>query len=160
MPSEMKAFANFIPQAMTSPIWQDDSVFKLYLYCLSRASHNRCVWRGIQLEPGDMPLAERHASIDLCWSRNKLDRKLKLLHQSGYVRVERIPQKGLMLHITNWLQNRARGFPKWSQFASKLFQNGARFTTKRSQFPGIRLQNGAKPYREEKSFFFNRLSHS
>lgn len=44
-------------QLMKSPVWADDGAVKLYLYCLAMASHNQYCWRGLQLQPGDMPLS-------------------------------------------------------------------------------------------------------
>ena len=143
MSSDMRQFANVIPQAMKSPAWLDDSVFKLYLYCLSRASHNRCIWHGIQLEPGDMPMSERQASEDLFWSRNKLDRKLKMLHETGLVNVERVPQKGLMLHVFNWFQNGASYAETGSTVEPEDFQNGASSDLRISKMEPVFVQNGA-----------------
>ena len=51
--------ADAIRQLMKSPVWADDGAVKLYLYCLAMASHNQYCWRGLQLQPGDMPLSER-----------------------------------------------------------------------------------------------------
>lgn len=54
-----KRNADEIHQLMRSPAWPDDGAVKLYLYCLAMASHNQYWWRGLQLQPGDMPLSER-----------------------------------------------------------------------------------------------------
>ena len=36
-----KRNADEIQQLMRSPVWADDGVVKLYLYCLGMASHNQ-----------------------------------------------------------------------------------------------------------------------
>ena len=105
MPSDLINLAKGLPLAMESPAWLDDSLFKLYLYCLSRASHNTYVWRGRKLQPGDMPLSERHVAEALAWSRNKLLRKLKEMQEAGVISLNVIPGKGTILHITDWPQN-------------------------------------------------------
>ena len=58
-----------------SLIWSDDGLFKLYHYCLHKASRNLYVWRGVQIRPGEFPMSFRHAAEELCWSRDKLIRK-------------------------------------------------------------------------------------
>lgn len=98
----MKQFAEFISQAMEAQIWQDDGAIKLYLYCLSRASHNAFKWHGLFVQPGDMPLAERHAAEALIWSRNKLDRKMKILESAGLITVRSVARMGTMVHIVHW----------------------------------------------------------
>lgn len=105
MPSDLITLAKSVPLAMKSPSWQDDSTFKLYLYCLFRASHNTYVWRGRKLQPGDMPLSERHVAEALGWSRNKLIRKLKLMQEAGMISLSVFPGQGTILHITDWPQN-------------------------------------------------------
>ena len=102
MPSEIKRFVDFITRAMDSPVWQDDAVFKLYLYCLSKASHNSCTWRGIQIEPGDLPASERHMAEALRWSRCKVQRKMGELCKIGLISKSSISAKGTMIHITGW----------------------------------------------------------
>ena len=121
----MKHVAEWVAQAMGSPVWRDDALLKLYLYCLSRASHNRCVWRGIQLAVGDMPMSERHAAEELCWSRNKLDRQLKRLQEAGLVRVRRMPQRGLLLHIASLFQEDSATNETGSVMEPKVFHHGA-----------------------------------
>lgn len=71
-----KQFTDCIKQLMESPIWLDDGVFKLYLYCLTKASPNYYEWKGYTLQPGDMPISERNLAFALGWSRNKLRRKM------------------------------------------------------------------------------------
>lgn len=121
----MKHVAEWVAQAMGRPVWRDDALLKLYLYCLSRASHNRCVWRGIQLEVGDMPMSERHAAEELCWSRNKLDRQLKRLQEAGLVQVRRMPQRGLLLHIASLFQEDSATNETGSVMEPKVFHHGA-----------------------------------
>lgn len=83
------------------PAWHDDGVLKLYFYCYCKASHNTVTWKGIVLQPGDMPLAERDAAVELEWSRNKLDRKLELLEKTGLVSI-RPSTIGTLLRINHW----------------------------------------------------------
>ena len=98
----MKQLAELISQAVDAQIWQDDGAVKLYLYCLSRASHNVFKWRGLSLQPGDMPLSGRHAAEALIWSRNKLDRKLQALVAAGLVTVRNVSHMGTLVHIVHW----------------------------------------------------------
>ena len=98
----MKQLAELISQAVDAQIWQDDGAVKLYLYCLSRASHNVFKWRGLSLQPGDMPLSGRHAAEALIWSRNKLDRKLQALVASGLITVRNVSHMGTLVHIVHW----------------------------------------------------------
>ena len=98
----MKQLAELISQAVDAQIWQDDGAVKLYLYCLSRASHNVFKWRGLSLQPGDMPLSGRHAAEALIWSRNKLDRKLQTLVATGLITVRTVSHMGTLVHIVHW----------------------------------------------------------
>jgi len=98
----MKQLAELISQAVDAQIWQDDGAVKLYLYCLSRASHNVFKWRGLSLQPGDMPLSGRHAAEALIWSRNKLDRKLQTLVATGLITVRNVSHMGTLVHIVHW----------------------------------------------------------
>ena len=98
----MKQLAELISQAVDAQIWQDDGAVKLYLYCLSRASHNVFKWRGLSLQPGDMPLSGRHAAEALIWSRNKLDRKLQARVASGLITVRNVSHMGTLVHIVHW----------------------------------------------------------
>ena len=94
--------ADAIRQLMKSPVWADDGAVKLYLYCLAMASHNQYCWRGLQLQPGDMPLSERKTAKALCWSRDKLRRRMRMLEAQGMVTIRSIPNVGTMLHVVNW----------------------------------------------------------
>lgn len=98
----MKQLAELISQAVDAQIWQDDGAVKLYLYCLSRASHNVFKWRGLSLQPGDMPLSGRHAAEALIWSRNKLDRKLQTIVAAGLIAVRNVSHMGTLVHIVHW----------------------------------------------------------
>ena len=94
--------ADAIRQLMKSPVWADDGAVKLYLYCLAMVSHNQYCWRGLQLQPGDMPLSERKTAKALCWSRDKLRRRMRMMEAQGMVTIRSIPNVGTMLHVVNW----------------------------------------------------------
>ena len=94
--------ADAIRQLMRSPVWADDGAVKLYLYCLAMASHNQYCWRGLQLQPGDMPLSERKTAKALCWSRDKPRRRMRMLEAQGLVTIQTTPNVGTMLHVVNW----------------------------------------------------------
>lgn len=94
--------ADAIRHLMKSPVWADDGAVKLYLYCLAMASHNQYCWRGLQLQPGDMPLSERKTAKALCWSRDKLRRRMRMMEAQGMVTIRSIPNVGTMLHVVNW----------------------------------------------------------
>lgn len=88
-------------------LWRDDSLVKLYIYCIANASHNQYQWRGELLHPGDLPLSERKTAEALSWSRDKVRRKIRVLAELGIIRVESTPCIGTMLHIIGWPQNDA-----------------------------------------------------
>ena len=71
-------------------------------YCLAMASHNQYCWRGLRLQPGDMPLSERKAAKALCWSRDKLRRRMRMLEAQDMVTIQSTPNVGTMLHVVNW----------------------------------------------------------
>ncbi|MBQ9210187.1 MAG: hypothetical protein IJ153_00660 [Clostridia bacterium] len=126
----MKQLAELISQAAAAQVWQDDGAVKLYLYCFSCASHNDFKWRGLSLQPGDMPLSRRHAAEALIWSRNKLDRKLQALVAAGLVTVRSVPRTGTLVHIVHWpdaidddlawLYDEARNEARWVAAGSML----------------------------------------
>lgn len=97
-----KRNADAIRQLMRSPVWADDGAVKLYLYCLAMASHNQYCWRGLRLQPGDMPLSERKAAKALCWSRDKLRRRMRMLEAQDMVTIQSTPNVGTMLHVVSW----------------------------------------------------------
>lgn len=126
MPSDMKHFPAFAKQIMSEPVWQDDSLFKLYYYCLSQASHNKYNWRGIRINSGDIPMSERHVSEALHWSRNKLDRKLKQLEEMNLIQIMCIPQKGTMVHVNQRFHDDCNTEETGSN-AEPVFQNDTSF---------------------------------
>ena len=79
---------------MRSPVWADDGAVKLYLCCLALASHSWYYWRGLQLQPGDMPLSERKTAKALCWFRDKLRRRMRMLEAQGMVTIQAYPNVG------------------------------------------------------------------
>jgi len=83
---DTKRNADGIQQLMRSPVWADDGVVKLYLYCLAMASRNQYCWRGLQLQPGDIPLSERKTARAFFWSRDKLRRRMRMLEAQGMKR--------------------------------------------------------------------------
>lgn len=85
MPLESERFIKSYSSLIESPIWPDDGLFKLYHYCLYKASRNVYLWRGIQIQPGEFPMSYRHAAAELCWSRDKLIRKFASLEEAGCV---------------------------------------------------------------------------
>lgn len=107
MPYEIKQVVEFISRTMVLPIWRDDGLIKLYLYCLSRASHNSYNWRGLLIQPGDLPLSERNTAAMLSWSRDKLSRKIKQLNETGLITIHSTPFKGSLIHIVDWPQDNA-----------------------------------------------------
>ena len=107
MPYEIKQVAEFISRTMVLPIWRDDGLLKLYLYCLSRAGHNSYSWRGLLIQPGDLPLSERKTAETLSWSRDKLARKIKQMSEMGLISIQSTPYKGSLIHIVDWPQNDA-----------------------------------------------------
>ena len=95
-----KLYAELFSDLKEKPeIWSDDGLMKLYIYCVANASHNQYRWRGIQLQPGDLPLSERKTAEALEWSRDKVRRKIRALAELGIIRVESAPHVGTMLHI-------------------------------------------------------------
>ena len=83
---DTKRNADGIQQLMRSPVWADDGVVKLYLYCLAMASRNQYCWRGLQLQPGDIPLSERKTARARFGSRDKLRRRMRMLEVQGMKR--------------------------------------------------------------------------
>ena len=59
MPLESERFIKSYSSLIESPIWPDDGLFKLYHYCLYKASRNVYLWRGIQIQPGEFPAMHR-----------------------------------------------------------------------------------------------------
>ena len=88
MPSKDERYVKSYPSLQNSPIWPEDALFKLYHYCLYKASWNTFDWHGFQINPGEFPMSLRHAEEELCWSRNKLLRRLAVLERLGYIRTK------------------------------------------------------------------------
>ena len=102
-----KQLADFISWLRKSPIWLDDGILKLYLHYLEKASHNHYDWRGLHLQPGDLPLSEVNTAQALNWSRDKLRKRIRLLEATGLVSLNTTPGVGTVLHISGWPQNDA-----------------------------------------------------
>lgn len=94
-------YIQLTPDIMHDSIWRDDGMLKLYLYCISKASHNTYKWNELTLQPGDLPLAKENAAAELEWSKNKFRRKLELLEHIGLVTVN-ASDKGTLIHISDW----------------------------------------------------------
>ena len=157
MGTTAKQLVDFITQAMSWRVWQDDGELKLYLYCLARASHNTYNWQGFSVRPGDMPYAEREVAKALYWSRNKLDRKLEQLLEAGVITLTPMAGRGTMLHIVQWPQNEtvvigSNSEPNWPQNETTIDghemepnwpQNRANVQAVCYEMEPHRLQNGA-----------------
>ena len=86
-------------QISRTSVWQDDGVYKLYLYCLSQMKNYPYIWHEMLIQPDDIPIVERRVSKDLGWSRNKLDRKLKLLCDEDLIEIRSLGNRGTLLHV-------------------------------------------------------------
>ncbi len=142
---KLAAMAENLDFFMNSSAWRDDGMLKLYLYCAAKASRNVYEWHGIVLQPGDLPLSERKAAASLGWSRNKLDRKLKLLNESGLISITSIQQKGTIVHVQNWPQNETIGDHdrdlSWYQIGATPQQDGLDVEPQRFQNEAAFRQN-------------------
>ena len=96
MPSKDERYVKSYPSLQNSPIWPEDALFKLYHYCLYKASWNTFDWHGFQINPGEFPMSLRHAEEELCWSRNKLLRRLAVLERLGYIRTKKTAEGTLV----------------------------------------------------------------
>ena len=65
--------------SQNSLVWQDDSVFKLYYYCMNCACRQKAEICGKQLMPGQLLFSYRKTALELGWSRDKLTRKMAAL---------------------------------------------------------------------------------
>ena len=101
MPLESERFIKSYSSLIESPIWPDDGLFKLYHYCLYKASRNVYLWRGIQIQPGEFPMSYRHAAAELCWSRDKLIRKFASLEEAGCVCMRK-SRVGTLVRVVGW----------------------------------------------------------
>ena len=174
MPSKDERYVKSYPSLQNSPIWPEDALFKLYHYCLYKASWNTFDWHGFQINPGEFPMSLRHAEEELCWSRNKLLRRLAVLERLGYIRtkktaegtlvwVNRCPDANSIInsqHTENQAGGRMEGTPEWfpkrtaggSVNEPQWLHNG---TTGGSAMEPHRSRNGTtggsmmEPYQEE-----------
>ena len=174
MPSKDERYVKSYPSLQNSPIWPEDALFKLYHYCLYKASWNTFDWHGFQINPGEFPMSLRHAEEELRWSRNKLLRRLAVLERLGYIRtkktaegtlvwVNRCPDANSIInsqHTENQAGGRMKGTPEWFQKRTaggsvnepQWLHNG---TTGGSAMEPHRSRNGTtggsmmEPYQEE-----------
>ena len=111
MPLESERFIKSDSSLIESPIWPDDGLFKLYHYCLYKASRNVYLWRGIQIQPGEFPMSYRHAAAELCWSRDKLIRKFASLEEAGCVCMRK-SRVGTLVRVVGWSEIQHTGGSK------------------------------------------------
>ena len=111
MPLESERFIKSYSSLIESPIWPDDGLFKLYHYCLYKASRNVYLWRGIQIQPGEFPMSYRHAAAELCWSRDKLIRKFASLEEAGCVCMRK-SRVGTLVRVVGWSEIQHTGGSK------------------------------------------------
>lgn len=159
MASKDERYIKSYPSLQSSPIWPDDALFKLYHYCLYKASWNTFVWHGFQVNPGEFPMSLRHAEEELCWSRNKLLRRLVVLERLGYIRMKKTSE-GTLVWVkrcpdTNGINNSQNtknqaggsmeGAPEWFQ---KRTTGGSAIEPQRSEF-GTASGSAMEPYLKE-----------
>lgn len=94
--------------SQNSLVWQDDSVFKLYYYCMNCACRQKAEICGKQLMPGQLLFSYRKTALELGWSRDKLTRKMTALVQMGYVQIQ-TARDGSIVTVSNWLENQTAG---------------------------------------------------
>ncbi len=159
MPSKDERYVKSYPSLQNSPIWPEDALFKLYHYCLYKASWNTFDWHGFQINPGEFPMSLRHAEEELCWSRNKLLRRLAVLERLGYIRtkktaegtlvwVNRCPDANSIInsqHTENQADGRMEGTPEWFQ---KRTAGGSAMEPQRSNI-GTTGGSMMEPYQKE-----------
>ena len=104
--SDVLRFVKSYPAFMQSPIWADDNLFKLYHYCLYKASRNSYIWRGKVLKPGEFPASKKGAAAELNWSKNKFNRCLDALTKTGMIAVE-VFSEGTLIRLkdSEWHQD-------------------------------------------------------
>ncbi len=113
MPRESERFIKSYSSLIGSPIWPDDGLFKLYHYCLYKASRNVYLWRGIQIRPGEFPVSYRHVAAELCWSRDKLTKKFASLEEAGCVCMRK-SRVGTLVRVVGWSEIQHTGGSKAS----------------------------------------------
>lgn len=159
MPSKDERYVKSYPSLLNSPIWPEDALFKLYHYCLYKASWNTFDWHGFQINPGEFPMSLRHAEEELRWSRNKLLRRLAVLERLGYictkktaegtlVWVNRCPDANSIInsqHTENRAGGSMEGAPEWFQ---KRTTGGSAMEPQRSH-NGTTGGSMMEPYQEE-----------
>ena len=104
MASKDERFVKSYPSLQSSPIWPDDGLFKLYHYCLYKASWNTYFWQGHKINPGEFPMSIRHAAAELRWSREKLAKKFAELEQLGCICMKKT-SSGTLVRVTSWLDS-------------------------------------------------------
>ena len=91
-----------VRKLMGEPVWHDDALLKLYLYCIAQASRDHHDFWGIVICPGDILQPERILANDLKWSRNKLVRKLRQLCDMGQITLDLKGALGTLIHLVHW----------------------------------------------------------
>ena len=101
MASENERFIKSYTGFIGSVIWRDDGLFKLYHYCLYKASRNLYAWHELLIQPGELPVSHRAAAAELGWSRDKLEKKLTRLQATGLITLT-AGRHGTLIRICNW----------------------------------------------------------
>ncbi len=104
MPSKDERYVKSYPSLQNSPIWPEDALFKLYHYCLYKASWNTYFWQGHKINPGEFQMSIRHAAAELRWSREKLAKKSAELEQLGCICMKKT-SSGTLVRVTSWLDS-------------------------------------------------------
>lgn len=108
MASDSERFVKSYISFLGSAIWRDDGLFKLYHYCLYKASRNFYSWRDLQIKPGELPISHRNAASELGWSRDKLDKKLIELQRTGLITIT-TSTRGTLISVRNWSEKQTTG---------------------------------------------------
>lgn len=114
-------FVKSYPSYIGSPIWNDDGLFKLYHYCLYKSSHNTYKWHNRMINPGELPISVKGASVELGWSINKLRLKLGELQRCGYITVMAY-SSGTLIRVLGWF-NHQNGTAAAERVPSAAWEN-------------------------------------
>ena len=101
MSDKPERFVKSFPSFMDSPIWADDSLFKLFHYCLYKVSREDVHWGETTIKAGQLLFSQRSAAKQLGWSRDKVDKKLSALIETGLIQVA-TGWQGTIISIVNW----------------------------------------------------------
>lgn len=142
---------------LDSPIFQNEKLFKVFAYCLMKASHKDHTQlvgrRVVELEKGQFVFGRKRASEELRLKESTVRDYIKLLENLGTI-VVKSDNKFSVITVVNWAIYQSMEENSDSKNDNKSTTNGQQINTNKNVKNGDNVKNGENEKKKATAFDF------